>query len=84
MVKGRRVRLLSVHLSDVVVERLDWLVSEGWFPNRSEAVRYAIVTLLREFSLQERDRDFRRFVDELVAVKNLLRRVEEKLERVKK
>ncbi len=42
------MRLITVHLPEEAVEGLDELVRAKKYPNRSEAIRYAIRDLLRE------------------------------------
>ncbi len=44
----QKVRLITVHLPEEAVEGLDELVRAKKYPNRSEAIRYAIRDLLRE------------------------------------
>ena len=42
------MRLLTVHVTDGMIEGLDELVRQKKYPNRSEIVRIAIRDLLRE------------------------------------
>ena len=41
-------KIVSLHIPPRLLEQLDALVEKGLFKNRSEAVRYAILLLLRE------------------------------------
>ena len=41
-----RMRLISILLPSRVIEELDWLVGEGYFGSRSEAIRHAISVML--------------------------------------
>lgn len=43
----RRMKLISVQLPEAYVGGLEDLVEEGMYPNRSEAIRYAIRDLLK-------------------------------------
>lgn len=55
------MRLITVHLPEEAVEGLDELVRAKKYPNRSEAIRYAIRDLLREelWSLRNSENDLR-------------------------
>jgi Arc/MetJ-type ribon-helix-helix transcriptional regulator len=40
------MKLISLLLPSRVIEELDWLVGEGYFSSRSEAIRHAISVML--------------------------------------
>jgi len=40
-------KLIALWLDEVYIQKLDELVSEGFYPSRSEAIRFAIRDLLR-------------------------------------
>lgn len=42
--------LISVHVPCVLLEWLDKMVKQGRFPNRSEAIRYALQRLYETFT----------------------------------
>ncbi len=42
------MKLITVHLPEATVQALDDLVRQKKFPNRSEAIRFAIHDLLRD------------------------------------
>jgi len=44
----RRMKLISVQLPEAYVKGLENLVQKGFYPNRSEAIRYAIRDLLKK------------------------------------
>jgi len=48
---GRRMRLITVHLTDAYIEALDKLVDAHIYPNRSEAIRAAIRDLVTKHGL---------------------------------
>jgi Arc/MetJ-type ribon-helix-helix transcriptional regulator len=48
--QGKRVTAVSFHIPRNLLEALDKLVEKGAFNNRSEAIRTAIILMLRDFS----------------------------------
>lgn len=42
------MRLISINMTQETLEGLDELVRQGSYPNRSEAIRFAIRDLLKE------------------------------------
>jgi Arc/MetJ-type ribon-helix-helix transcriptional regulator len=42
------MRTLTVELPDRVADQLEALVKDGWFPTEEEAVRTAVLDLLRD------------------------------------
>ena len=53
---GRRMILITVHMTEQQVKLLDKLVEDKVFPNRSEAIRYAI-RLLLDYWLHKRTQE---------------------------
>jgi len=51
----RTVKAVSILLPSEFIEKLDRLVSEGYFINRSAAVRAALKQLLKSSDLKERN-----------------------------
>ena len=37
-----RMRIVTIHLPEHMIKYIDTLVENGWFPNRSEFIRFAI------------------------------------------
>ena len=54
---SRRLRLITIHLPVKWLRFIDELVTQGEFPNRSEAIRYFIYLGLKEW-LRTRGRLF--------------------------
>ena len=50
--------LITVHLTEQQIKMLDHLVERKLFPNRSEAIRYAIRRLIEEYTTNERSSAF--------------------------
>jgi len=44
----KKMRCMTVHLPEALIEKLDRLVELGRYPNRSEAIRVAIRDLLKK------------------------------------
>ncbi len=42
-----KMTLISVHIPKQILKELDGLVKQGVFPSRSEAIRFAIIDLIR-------------------------------------
>ncbi|MFO7835280.1 MAG: ribbon-helix-helix domain-containing protein [Promethearchaeia archaeon] len=47
MDRGLVMRLIAVHLPEQIVSDIEELVTNGFYPNRSEAIRNAIRDLLK-------------------------------------
>jgi len=47
-VSGGGMRQMSLFLPLTYIEGLDKLIEDGYFPNRAEAIRFAILDLLKE------------------------------------
>jgi Arc/MetJ-type ribon-helix-helix transcriptional regulator len=59
VVAERRMKPISVHIPEVVLEGIDRLVEAGIYPSRSEAIRAAV----RDFVIRELGEDFFRMVN---------------------
>ena len=60
--KGDKMILISLHVPQSMLEKLDELVRDGVFPSRSEAIRHALRELLlyyRDVNFKERPRDLK-------------------------
>jgi len=55
---GRKMILITVHLTEQQIKMLDYLVERRIFPNRSEAIRVAIRELIDKYLGNLRDFDF--------------------------
>lgn len=53
---GNHMVLISVHVPKTILDTIDELVKKGLFPNRSEAIRMALLMLL-EWKLFSKDPD---------------------------
>lgn len=51
---GEKMILITVHLTRQQIEMLDKLVEKKYFPNRSEAIRYAIRRLIEDYLCRDR------------------------------
>lgn len=47
--RGNRMKLISVHLPEHLVNELEDLVRKGYFPSRSEAIRVAVHNLIMRY-----------------------------------
>ena len=56
-----RMKLISIWIPETMLEALDILVSEGYFPSKSEAIRYAIAEYLRSTRGYGLNTNFRMF-----------------------
>lgn len=43
-------RIVTIRLPDAYIKALDELVKKGYFINKSDAIRYAVLSLLRKYS----------------------------------
>jgi len=48
MEEGKGMRLISIQVPEAYLRGLEELVEKGLYPNRSEAIRYAIRDLLKK------------------------------------
>ena len=53
LVKPNDTVILTVKVKQFLVEELDKLVEKGYFESRSEAIRYAIMQLLKSIKEQK-------------------------------
>jgi len=51
---GEKMILITVHLTRQQIEMLDKLVKKRYFPNRSEAIRYAVRRLIEDYLYRDR------------------------------
>jgi len=59
---GRKLVLVTVHMAPAMLEKLKFLVKLNRFPNISEAIRYAVHTLLvQEFQAIEKEKELIRY-----------------------
>ena len=72
-----KMRLVTIHLPNPVIRRLKELVDEGLFPNQSEAIRYAIITMLREINIEEKNAITKELIEELVTLRNAIAKIEQ-------
>ena len=42
------MKLITIHLPEPYIQALDQLVNEKMYPNRSEAIRFAVRDMLKE------------------------------------
>ncbi|MEM0459278.1 MAG: ribbon-helix-helix domain-containing protein [Thermofilaceae archaeon] len=52
--EGERTMIVSFHLPVTVCEQLDGLVKRGYFISRSDAIRIAVLMLIRDMERKER------------------------------
>lgn len=56
---------IQVRLTKKLREKLDELVSEGFYPNRSEVIREAVRRLILEQALEELSEELEEGIDEI-------------------
>ncbi|MEM1562848.1 MAG: CopG family transcriptional regulator [Candidatus Bathyarchaeia archaeon] len=52
--EGERTMIVSFHLPVTVCQQLDGLVKRGYFISRSDAIRIAVLMLIRDMERKER------------------------------
>jgi Arc/MetJ-type ribon-helix-helix transcriptional regulator len=50
------MKMITLFLPEPTIEELDRLVGDGFFPNRSELLRFAIFTFLHDLKRKENEK----------------------------